>query len=177
MKTIIKILASLGLIGAIAVVAFLFWLRILWTDVYSQQQFDEVVARAQAAPQLPGNFKATLLKVHPTILSDGYFKNMFRSISNEREHIPCPCRWLSNMIMPDHQRMSRNTQAFYGASFTWAVERRLDQERCLSLLLGRYDFTRGIRGIEHASQAYFGDSLANLSEDQHLELIMKLRNR
>ncbi len=79
-------------------------------------------------------------------------------------------------MMPDHDSMTRGARVFYGPSFIWAIERQVDQTQCLSLLLQRWDFTHGIRGIDNASQEYFGDSLAHLADDQYLELIMKFNN-
>jgi hypothetical protein len=176
MRTLLKILGWCSMIGLIAMIAFLFWLRGLWSDVYSHQQLNEIVTEARAAPALPTNFKTTLLKIHPTILSDGMFRHMFRMIPKSREFTPCPCRQLGYMVMPELDQMTRGARSFYGPSFIWAIERQVDQEQCLALLLERYDFTHGIRGIEQASQTYFGDSLTNLSEDQHIELILKFRN-
>jgi membrane peptidoglycan carboxypeptidase len=57
-----------------------------------------------------------------------------------------------------------------------ALEDRITQEQCLALLLEHYDFMRGVKGVENASLEYFGDSLNHLNEDQHIELIMMVKN-
>ncbi len=57
MRTILKIMGWCLLIGLTAAVAFLFWLRGLWSNAYTQEQLEEIVAQAQAAPELPENFK------------------------------------------------------------------------------------------------------------------------
>lgn len=152
------------------------WVRGSWKDVYDQNQLDYMVERARIAPELPTGFTTTLTAVYPNVLDQGNSMYLLDQLFGSREIALCPCRQLAQRTMPDHSRMERGARVLYPISFTWALEGRVSQEQCLALLLQHFDFTRGVNGIENASLEYFGDSLEHLNDDQHIELIMMIKN-
>lgn len=80
------------------------------------------------------------------------------------------------MTYPDHKQMKRGLHVFYTPSFVLALEKEVSQAQCFALYLDHFDFTRGIHGVQNASLAYIGDSLATLNMDQRIELIVMLKN-
>jgi hypothetical protein len=175
-RIILKLLTWTGLFLIVLLSGCYLWVKSSWSDIITVKQLNQLTSDIKEVQAIPDNFKKTLTQVYPDIFDKGLNGHALDQLLTDKDYQPCPCRQVAMMLRIDYTKAKRIVRNFYPASLTWAVEERVSQEQCMAYYLENFDFTHGVLGIHHASDYYFNNQLENLSIEQQLELILKLKN-
>ncbi len=176
MKKAIKVFSWFALMIVLLLTVFLLWVKNSWKEIYTEKELQNTILKINSSKPLPEDFRETLSLVYPGIFDNNFNQHAVDRIITDKDYQPCPCRQVAVMFTHRLPHSNRFKWSFYPVSITWKFEEELTQEECFSFYLERFDFTRGIKGIENASLAYFGNELGALTLDQQLELILKIEN-
>ncbi|WP_177205395.1 transglycosylase domain-containing protein [Flavobacterium akiainvivens] len=123
------------------------------------------------APELPQNFLDVYEKVYPGSMSNtiwGYaFKERFSTVD-----FKYPVRDAAVTLA-----ILRAKGTFWNTTFmAFMIENYATPQQCLQFNLSRFDFTRNCIGAEAASHYYFKKPLADLTDDEVLEILVMYQN-
>lgn len=172
----LKILSWSVFITLILLSGTYFWIKNFRTDVLPEKEFNKLISEISTTKPLPNNFQKTIAQIYPDIFDNNYSKHLLLQLLSNKEFQPCPCRNVALRVRTENQNVNQAVRNLYPVSLTWAIEERVSQKQCMAYNLSNFDFTKGIIGIDQASDYYFNENLANLSTNQLLELILMIKN-
>jgi hypothetical protein len=137
LRTILKVLAWTGFTIVVLLTGSYLYVKSSWTDVITEKQLDKLASDIAATQSLPDNFKKTLNQIYPNIFDNGLTGHALDQLLADYDYQLCPCRQVAMTLRIDHRKAKRAIRNFYPASLTWAIERRVSQERCMAYYLDR----------------------------------------
>lgn len=168
------------------ILAFLLLLAAVWLgssaylhwrvrDKFHERELLWLVSEINNAPVLPLDFKKTYEALYPGVFENSLTNTALKAMGGSDVHASAGyqvARTFSHLLQSRGGDFSRLDYI----ALTLFIEERCSQEKCFEFVLARWDFLHGLRGPEIASQYFFGKQLENLSCEEQLGIILRMRN-
>lgn len=139
--------------------------------LFTKEEREVVKDEIIKGPPLPDNFINVYTAVYPEALKRGLW-NYIGTEAITGNYNECPCR---DAAYPFISILKAGN--FYKAALVaFQIENIATQRQCLEFVLNNMYFSNGVKGINNAAKRFYEKELAELNDDQALELIVMAKN-